>query len=327
VSLEIDMLEVSDGDAIVVRYVDPHTRNEWVGVIDGGRTEEDGRKVVRHVRRYTRRKEIDDLISTHPDADHIGGLPTIVSSLVVRRAWIHDPGRHIDFSNLVRRLRHQPYHHAAQKVYRSLEQCSYLLNLLDRRGIPRSEPFADTSAGYFQILGPTRPYYEKLLQDFEDLDGIFVEDEREEHLSEEDEERESTVDPDSVINDDNTTSAENNSSVICRIFFDNDEYLFTGDAGVDALERAIEAYDVSDVHWLDAPHHGSKHNVCSTLLDTLHPNVTYFSARGTRKHPSQAVINALKRRHCQCYSTHYHSSLCHRRDAPQREGWTTADPL
>ena len=104
-------------------------------------------------------------------------------------------------------------------------------------------------------------------------------------------------------------------------------YLFTGDAGVPALERAITPYGVRNVTWLDVPHHGSKHNINSGVLDTLLPDVAYFSARGTRKHPSVAVINALKRRGCICFSTHKNGNLLYALDAGQRHGWGPAVPL
>ena len=323
-SLEIDMLKVSQGDALVVRYVNPRTGAEWVGVIDGGRTNEDGDLVAQHVATYTTTQKINDLICTHPDADHIGGLTRVVQRLAVDRAWIHDPGKHIDFNDLTYRLKQRSYLSAAKKIYRSMEQCSDFLKLLDMQGIARAEPFAGAVAGGLEIVGPREGYYEELLQNFDDLEGIFVEDERQEAVTEEQRVKSA---PDEVIDEDNTTSAENNSSVICRLTYDGDIYLFTGDAGVPALENAILDYDISNIQWLDAPHHGSKHNVCSSILDSLQPGATYFSAQGTRKHPSRAVINALKRRGCRCYSTHKNGSLRHRRDAPQRQGWTTAEPL
>jgi len=130
-----------------------------------------------------------------------------------------------------------------------------------------------------------------------------------------------------VIDEDDKTSAENNSSVISQIAYNGSVLLFTGDAGVQALERAIIPYRVGHVNWLDMPHHGSKHNVNSGVLNRLMPDVAYFSARGTRKHPSMAVINALKRRACTCYSTHKSGSLLYTIGAGLRQGWVPADPL
>ena len=136
-----------------------------------------------------------------------------------------------------------------------------------------------------------------------------------------------SANPDAVIDEDNETSAENNSSVISRIDYHGSVLLFTGDAGIQALEQAIIPYGVGNVNWLDMPHHGSKHNVNSGVLNRLMPDVAYFSARGTRKHPSVAVINAPKRRGCTCYSTHKGGSLLYSIGLGLRQGWVPAEPL
>jgi beta-lactamase superfamily II metal-dependent hydrolase len=119
--IEIDMLDVSNGDAIVVREVDPLTGREWVGVIDGGEIDEDGDQVVEHVRRYTRQKAINDVINSHPDGDHIGGLFRVVQRLAVGRVWIHDPTRHIDFRRVRAGLQRRPGS-AAPKIEKSMQQ-------------------------------------------------------------------------------------------------------------------------------------------------------------------------------------------------------------
>jgi beta-lactamase superfamily II metal-dependent hydrolase len=323
-SLEIDMIDVSNGDAIIVRYVGNDGRTEWVGLIDGGETESDSMKVVQHVRRYTMKGQIDDVICSHPDSDHIGGLPTVVRNIGVSRVWIHDPARHIDMSAVRWHWRHS-YSHAARKIEKSMQQCSDFLDLLDRLRIARYEPFAGQEIGLLQVLGPTQRYYEELLQQFDKLEGVFVEDERADEpvymsLSE-------SVNPDAVIDEDNDTSAENNSSVISQIVYNGSTLLFTGDSGVPALDRAIIPYGVRNVKWLDMPHHGSKHNVNSGVLNRLMPDVAYFSAKGTRKHPSVAVINSLKRRGCTCYSTHKSGSLVYPLGVGLRQGWVPAVPL
>lgn len=324
---EIDMLDVSVGDAFVLRHVNDYTGREWVGVIDGGMTDDDGSLVVQHVRRYTAKQAIDDLLCTHPDGDHIGGLSYVVRNCAVGRAWVHDPTRHIDLLRLSSRLKGVPWPHssAAAKITKSMDQCCSFLRLLDSRRIPRSEPFAGQTAGLLHVLGPRQSYYEELLRDFEDLDGVFVEEDRAER---EEPVYLSMAESEETLNEDNTTSAENNSSVISRFQIDGRTYVFTGDAGVPSLERAFADYDVRNIDWLDVPHHGSKHNLSSGLLDRLMPTTAFISARGTRKHPSRAVINALKNRNCLVYSTHRNGTLNHHHGwIGPRPGWGPAEPL
>jgi hypothetical protein len=249
----------------------------------------------------------------------------VVRNIMVGQVWMHDPSRHFDFRNVRWRWRNS-YSTAARKIERSMQDCSNFLDLLDRMRIPWREPFAGQMAGLFQVLGPTQRYYEELLRQFEKLDGVFVEDERADEPVYFSQLKES-VNPDAVIDEDNETSAENNSSVLSQIVYKDSVLLFTGDAGVPALERAIIPYGIRNVKWLDIPHHGSKHNVSSGMLNRLMPDVAYFSAKGTRKHPSVAVINALKRRGCTCYSTHKSGGLLYPIGIGLRQGWVPAEPL
>ena len=78
----ITFLDVGQGDAELLRV------GRWTGLIDGGPPSAAGRLVAdlraRHVRR------IDELIVSHPHADHIGGLPAVVDAFPVRRAVLDE---------------------------------------------------------------------------------------------------------------------------------------------------------------------------------------------------------------------------------------------
>jgi len=63
--LEIDMLDVSNGDAIIIREVNPSTGQEWVGVIDGGQTD-GGRRQGRPARPSAHDAEVDRCRDLHP---------------------------------------------------------------------------------------------------------------------------------------------------------------------------------------------------------------------------------------------------------------------
>lgn len=86
--LTIHFLDVGQGDAAVIRT--PH--GHWV-VIDGGPREpgldEGARKVVPALRRAGA-KAVDVLIASHGDADHMGGLPAVLTALPVGLAM--EPG-------------------------------------------------------------------------------------------------------------------------------------------------------------------------------------------------------------------------------------------
>jgi beta-lactamase superfamily II metal-dependent hydrolase len=71
------------------------------------------------------------------------------------------------------------------------------------------------------------------------------------------------------------TSPRNNTSIITMLEVDGRRLLFTGDAGVPALERAwdhVEALALGTYAptFAQIPHHGSRRNASSALLDRLY---------------------------------------------------------
>ena len=88
-TLELIVLDVGQGDAIAIRT----PRARWV-LIDagpsGGSDDLGAHLVVRELRRRGARR-LEALVLTHPDLDHIGGAPAVLSSLAV--GTVIDPAR------------------------------------------------------------------------------------------------------------------------------------------------------------------------------------------------------------------------------------------
>src|SRR3954452_12066106 len=106
---ELDLLPVEgsgiggkSGDAITARFTTP-TGRQAVVVVDGGFTD-DGERVVDHIQSYYGTSTVDLVISTHPDADHINGLATVLTELDVTELMVHQPWLHTtdasEFSNI-----------------------------------------------------------------------------------------------------------------------------------------------------------------------------------------------------------------------------------
>ncbi|MFC3187245.1 hypothetical protein ACFOD0_10120 [Shewanella intestini] len=75
---EIDILAVGEksnsGDAIALRYGNLHGgRDEQTVIIIDGGYKDDGQKLLHHVKEHYLTDEVDLVISTHPDQDHING--------------------------------------------------------------------------------------------------------------------------------------------------------------------------------------------------------------------------------------------------------------
>ena len=100
-SYEIDFLAVGEesksGDAIALRFGDFSNieGDQKVVVIDGGFSDS-GEKLLDSIKKHYGADKIDLVVSTHPDADHIGGLHYILDNAEVKELWMHKPWEHIE---------------------------------------------------------------------------------------------------------------------------------------------------------------------------------------------------------------------------------------
>jgi competence protein ComEC len=85
--LELHVLDVGQGDALALRT----PRGHWV-LVDAGRVWTGGDAGRRTVVPYVRRRggEVALFVLSHPDADHVGGAPSVLEALRPARWW--DPG-------------------------------------------------------------------------------------------------------------------------------------------------------------------------------------------------------------------------------------------
>ena len=340
---EIDFLPVENeeqdggksGDAIAMRFTVETEAREAVVVVDGGFTGV-GDDLVKHVRNYYETNYVDLVISTHPDADHLNGLTTVIEEMDVEELMVHQPRLHAydlsDFSNL--------------------EALDELLEAASSNGVRVTEPFTGTTRfdGQLLVLGPTEDFYEQLLEEQLSPQAKIMAILREafakrpiQHLQMLEERALETL-PGETLTDEGETSPRNNSSVITLVSADSRRFMLTGDAGIPALERGADYYESKigpfasfPLHFLQGPHHGSKHNVGPSILNRIlgKPGATYAtsyvsyisSAKASTKHPSPKVVNALSRRACLVSATEG-VSICHRSiDAPSRPDWVLLEPL
>ena len=200
---------------------------------------------------------------------------------------------------------------------KSVNDLDLFLKLVDSHRIPRFEPFDGLQYGPFTVLGPSVEFYEERLAstDYQSIQAAI--------LTKSIEEEEGDLD------DNNQTSSINSTSTVIQVIDGNRRYLFTGDAGVQALDDARRRNDFSDIFWLDVPHHGARANLSHAIVEYLSPTYAFISAAGTTKHPHRTVINALKSAGATVYSTQdgrniwYHSGT----GIPNRPGYTDANPL
>lgn len=321
---EIAMLSLGRADCLLV--------TNWVDgvpmrvLIDGGR--KGHTTTVKTFLQAHGATSIDHVICTHHDDDHAGGLVELIKDddLQFGKAWVHVPEQHVDRGEAEIALSQAAGSKRAQVAIKSLQTSDALLAAIEERSLPVEEPFSGKRIGFLTVCGPTEEFYEELVGDFEDAEKMKMSD-----LSEL--LREAVLK--SAAKDDLLESPparpENDSSVILGTVYDDEIFLFTGDAGPRALGRAKDSFEIAGCGWMQLPHHGSRNNMTAKLVEHFAPRTAYVSAPGNDDHPHRAVVDAFKEAGAGVYSTHYphDGHLFFRRgDLPDLPGLNgTATPL
>jgi beta-lactamase superfamily II metal-dependent hydrolase len=327
---EVHMLSVGVADAIVIRYILPDTGYEVVILIDAG-NKQDGPRIVDYIKAHTKQQYVDLAICTHPDADHIGGFPYIVEHLRIEEFWIHDPTRHkINAKKLLEGLQaDKELEKGLKYVVENLHHSYNLLKAIDSKQIRRREPFAGATFAPvpLTVVGPTVDYYESLLGRFRDADLLW----EEELLLEKSEKGGDPINLSltnkQILDRSNDQSKENNSSVILLFTPEDQKYLFTSDAGPAALNRACQFTDLSNLDWLDVPHHGSAYNMTSALLAYFNPKIAFISCDGSKHYPNPALVAELKALGCEVHATYATQDLVRRMGTSGGYGDQLSNPL
>lgn len=356
---EVDSLPVGNGeksgDAFAMRwgYLGRGLPIQSVIVIDGG-TKESGQALVEHIRGYYQTDEVDLVVCTHCDADHASGLSVVLEQLRVGALLMHEPWEHAEEIHSLVKDRRTTRRSLARKMEAGLGAAHDLREVAERRGVCVVELFSGLKATLLgqtiRILGPSEEYYKEQLSMFRSVpatttqqkSGQDMQDIGKDILAQLIPPNQSRSDPIEIAGVQRgrqtpdfspDTSAENNSSAIIFLTVLGHNMMFTGDAGVEALTRAIEfgeqrRLDFSDLDFFHVPHHGSEHNIDSSVLGRMRTRTAFVSAApdGAPKHPSSEVTNALIDHGTNVYATQGHA-LRYSVNAPRRPGWSPATPV
>jgi|SRR3989344_3423578 len=335
---EIDFLQVGtgekSGDAIALRFWDSNNLalGSKIFVIDGG-TKDSGEELVTHINKWYGTNRIDAAILTHPDADHASGLSVVLEKMEVGLLLMHQPWDHVDAIKQLFENTGLTTLGVARNVKAELQAAHDLKKIADRKKITIKEPFMGSKGwdGLLHVLGPSVDYYRRIFAEFDCTPEIKVAPLIPTLLQKATEAVVEWIDEDWNIEtlQDGTERfrPENSSSAIILFTVGENSFLFTGDADEVALNlaadyAATQSINLTNLHLLHVPHHGSKQNVGPSILNRIKAKNSQISAGLTApKHPSYAVVNALLRRGSAVYKTQI-GGVCHpSADAPNR-GWT-----
>jgi hypothetical protein len=345
---EIDFLDVEStksGDAICLRYeINGQTS---IHVVDGG-FQSTGDKLVEHINKYySNPTMIDNVVVTHNDNDHAGGLRTVLETFEVEALWMLRPWIYAD--ELIDRFTR--YTNAANLANHLREVYSNLAALEEiaiGKGIPIFEPFQGAVIGAFTVMAPSRARYLDLIVSSDKTPDAVEEEAESQSLGEILARAASKVIKfvkaawGEEVFPDEDTSAENEMSVVQYANICGEKILLTGDTGRDGLQDVINYAPnvwlvLPGIDRFQVPHHGSRRNLTTELLDEIlgarletKTEVTKFtsvisSAKADTDHPRKVVLRALHHRGAFVATTEG-QSIRTSHNAPQRDGWVTVNP-
>ncbi|EOI1352383.1 ComEC/Rec2 family competence protein [Citrobacter amalonaticus] len=327
---DLDFLAVGDktsGDAIFVRTFDS-IYGANITLIDGGYAGT-ASNIKDFLSKWYETNTIDNMVLTHGDKDHISGLIKIIEEgdIEVKRLWALFPWDYsqdlIDGNYFENRNSTTWLSHELQRLYPSLKD---LEDLAKKNSIPISSPFAGSFIGAFEVLSPSKEFYldniassartaeenktryygrslfESVFAKAADFTTTFKEWGYEKFSNE-------------------STSPENNNSLVQFATLGSKRVLLTGDAGVEAIGLALnrisnKTIPVADI--FQVPHHGSRRNLSSELLDSIigekfatqreaeaAETITAVISAGKNdsNHPRKAVVRALYHRGAKIFDT------------------------
>jgi len=244
--------------------------------------------------------------------------------------WLIDPAEYLDDTD-IKYYGKDNAPKAVRKVFNKPNDSKQ--NLID---ILKSKKVEYTSvyAGYehpvipIKVLAPTKKYYGEIVKNMVADYGVKTYDESDT------EKYDNVALPDksavkSVIDLDDDPSSFNAGSIV--LLFapgDGKNFLFTGDANCASLYKMVQTYEneLQNITLLKVPHHGSKHNMTTEIIDGISPKLSIISAVGTKKHPNSGIVYWLSKKG-NVYSTHTNGSLHYRNNVDKRDGYSTANPL
>ena len=231
--LVVRFVDVGQGDATILEFPDGKTM-----LID---TPTGKSEVVKSTLRADGRSTIDWLVATHPDADHIGGLDSIISSMDIGSIW-------------------------APEANSSTQTYTRFLTSISNKGMGIEPAYAGrqiaTGENYsIDILWPQQ--------------GASY-------------------------------SEDNAYSVVIKVTYGQNTFLFTGDAPVEAQNTCVDGH----VDVLKISHHGSASGMSSALAAKLTPTIAVLSyGKNSYGHPTQVVLDALSSVGAQVYGTYVHGTV------------------
>lgn len=298
---QLYFLDVKDADCNLIKY-----KNKVI-LIDAGNIS-DSQKIIDELKKINANK-IDLAVCSHPDKDHIGGFFGLIDSNVeISQFWYIDPAKYLDETDVKYYTKRENVKREVRKIFDEPNASGRnLLDLLTNRAKISVESGYTHEEIPIKVVAPSKKYYNEIVKN---MVLNYVETYEDSDTQDYDEKALPDY-PESIIDYDDDGSFFNAGSLV--LLFkpnENEKILFTGDANCASLVDMLENYgdEVKNISILKVPHHGSKHNLTTEIINKFKPKVSIISAKGTKKHPNFGIVYNLGK-HGDVYSTHKSGTL------------------
>jgi len=252
--LEVHYIDVGQADATLLKF--SHEGEDYRILIDAGNW--NSSSVVNYLNAQ-KVSNIDIVVGTHPDADHIGQIDKIITTFDVDEIWFSGNSSNSQVFNRV-------------------------LDAIETKDVGYHEP----RAGEVYDIGP-----------------LVIE----------------------VLNPTGASGDVQNESVSLRITYGDVTFLFTGDTEEEGERKILNSGQNVTADIFQMGHHGSKTSNTSAFLDKVNPKVAIISASENNQygHPHDEVVNRVKDKGIDLYSTHINGTVIVKTDGNTYKVTTNKD--
>ena len=294
---ELHILDVKDADALVINYKANDFDRWWTAVIDSGNVG-DSEKVKAQIKHIENgRYFIDYAFCTHPDKDHKGGFFDLLTDRnveisnfcllrpddAVRKDFRRLNYDKVELLNVAKGLYNHPTDNT-RNLIDDIESYSHHYNLVlgqDVVGMP------------IKMVGPHNDYFTNAA--FEMVDNFAELEDESPFENYAPDELPTDNEAKSVMDEKKEESATNKSSMILLFHPQGRNFLLAGDSCTASIHQAIDDFPELVGCTLKVPHHGSKRNLTTEVIDLLKPRQSVISCKGTKKHPNRAIVHFLSK--------------------------------
>lgn len=349
---EIDMLDVADADAFLIRFYDEND-TPYTVLVDGGRYT-DGEKVHEFICNQYNTYTINLAICTHCDDDHYGGLLWLVenmknnpsNSVDIKELWVNDPGLHSWASDYERRRSDIAVQKQARAVYTLQNGKNFLTTIEELKNSKNfnndmlvREIFSDQGnylafGGIIEVIAPSLGYYEEKVLNFR---HSMKPNKTTSSANDSDDDDTISIDvagnvSSKTLDDATPDDSQHNLSSIIFLFKPSNgkRYLFTGDAGEESFENLAYKNDwnrLKNIDWLKLPHHGSKRNMTCAMINHFRPKIAYCTSKCYGTWVSKAVVNGFKQVGTDVYLTNVNGSMWSSMGTDERDNYGPTKPV